>query len=129
MSGHAFKRSARVAQSIRQVLAETLAARVSDPRLQGVMITEVALNDDVRAGKVFWYFGTPGQQARVEAAEAAFRSASKMLRSRVGSALRLKHTPELKFIYDKRIDHARHIEQLLEDVLPPDSTDETTPAE
>ncbi|MFT5430136.1 MAG: ribosome-binding factor A [Myxococcota bacterium] len=128
MSGNNFKRSDRVAQSIRAVLAQTLAERVSDPRLQGVMVTEVSLHDDLRGGKVFWYFMRPGQTERVREAQRAFRSASKMLRSQVGKSLSLKHVPDLKFVYDERIDHARHIESLLEGVLPPagDSTEGST---
>lgn len=123
MSGHGYKRSARVAQSIHQVLAATLNERVSDPRLRGVMITEVALNDDIRSGKVYWYFLTSATDSRIKKAEQAFRSASRMLRSQIGSAVRLKHVPELSFVYDKRIDHARHIEALLDEVRPQDDAE------
>ena len=110
-------RPERVSGQIRDLLATALRERLSDPRLQGVQITEVALTGDLGSGKVYFYLLQP-DDARGEAAEAAFSRAAGMLKGMIGRALRLKRAPELTFIYDRRIDEVRRMNALLDGLNP-----------
>ncbi len=45
---------------------------------------------------------------------AGLRSAHGFLQARLASELRLKHTPELEFLYDDTTDRALRLEELIE---------------
>jgi ribosome-binding factor A len=69
------------------------------------------------------------EKARRGSAKALDRAAP-FLRRQIGSRLRLKRAPELKFTYDDSIEGQDRIEQLLNDIhaatpLAPDSPDRT----
>jgi ribosome-binding factor A len=54
--------------------------------------------------------GDPTEQA---ATATALESAKGMLRTRVGHALGLRHSPSLTFVLDNVLDHAKEIDDLL----------------
>lgn len=104
-------RAAKLADRIRVIVAETLKARVKDPRLGFVTITDVRITGDLREATVFYtVFGD--EEARAEST-AALESAKGILRTEVGRQTGVKHTPSLTFIADAIPEGARQIEDLL----------------
>ena len=106
-------RAQRLSRNIQEVVAEALQGRVSDPRLDGVTITEVRVTRDLRQARILWALYGDASDSRIESTQAGFRAATRMLRSIVSSALSLRHTPELDFQFDRGLAHARHMEELL----------------
>ncbi len=100
----------RHAERVRELVA-SLVREIKDPRLGMVTITDARITGDLREATVYYtVLGDPAEQA---ATAAALESAKGMLRTRVGHALGLRHSPSLAFVLDNVQDHAKEIDDLL----------------
>jgi ribosome-binding factor A len=115
---HDVRRSERVAEAIREVVAMFLAEGVKDPRITGlVTVTGAQVTRDLRHAKVF--VSVLGTESERVATFAGLASLASHLRSRVGRALQLRVAPEISFQADESIAHAARIETLLEGLRHP----------
>jgi ribosome-binding factor A len=105
------ERMRRVDEAIRQVLADTLAAELADPRVGFVTVTDVKTSPDLRAARVF--VSVLGADDVREDSLAGLRSAHGLLQRRIAAELHLKRTPTLEFVYDSTTDRALRVESLL----------------
>jgi ribosome-binding factor A len=104
-------RSAKLADRIKVVVAETLKTRIKDPRLGFVTITDTRITGDLREATVFYtVFGDEEERA---SSAAALESAKGILRSEVGRQTGVKFTPSLTFILDAVPEGAKQITELL----------------
>jgi ribosome-binding factor A len=101
----------RVADRIKETVALLLDTRVKDPRLGFVTITEVRITGDLREATVF--YTVLGDDENRASTKAALESAKGMLRSEVGKALGIRHTPSLEFLLDGIPENAIHISEVL----------------
>src|ERR1043165_534390 len=108
MSGPAKKR--RHAERVRELVA-SLVREIKDPRLGMVTITDARITGDLREATVF--YTVLGDSAAQAGTAAALESAKGLLRSTVGKALGLRHSPTLAFVLDDVTEHAEHIDELL----------------
>ncbi|MCF4140607.1 30S ribosome-binding factor RbfA [Streptomyces sp. NPDC101213] len=106
-------RAKRLADLIREVVAQKLQRGIKDPRLGShVTITDTRVTGDLREATVFYtVYGDDEERA---AAAAGLESAKGVLRSEVGRAAGVKFTPTLSFVADALPDNARTIEDLLD---------------
>ncbi len=88
-------RSQRVSEAIRKELSEMIGYEMSDPRIDGVDVTEVLLSPDIRHARVRLHLGGD-DKARSEAL-AALDGARGYLRRELAARLRLFRVPELHF--------------------------------
>ena len=116
------KRSVRVADQIRMEVADILARKCKDPRLQLVTVTNVAMNRDLRVAHV--YVSLLGQGEQVETIMKILRNAVGFVRLELGRRLDLRYTPEVKFYFDASGPYAEKIGRILEAVLPDDAESE-----
>ena len=105
-----YPRTARVNEVVREALADDL-ERMSDPRLEVVTITGVEVSSDVRYADI--YYSTLGSPEDAEAAAAALVSVTPRLRSTLGSEVRLRYTPELRWHVDPAIVQGARIEAVI----------------
>jgi len=106
-------RAKRLADLIREVVAQKLQRGIKDPRLGShVTITDTRVTGDLREATVF--YTVYGDDEEREAAAAGLESAKGILRSEVGRAAGVKFTPTLAFVADALPDTARTIEDLLD---------------
>ncbi len=108
------RRPDRVAPLIRQIISQALIAEVHDPPLRHVVITDVQMSPDVRIANL--YFIALDEKFTREELEAALERSRGFLRSLVGQAVTMRHTPELRFRWDTGVAHGRHIEGLLSEL-------------
>ena len=104
----------RVADQIRSELATLLAREVHDPGIGFVTLTRVQVAPDLGSARVL-YTALGDDAARVRSRQALERAAP-FLRRQIGARLRLKRTPELRFVYDDSIAGQDRIEQLLNEI-------------
>jgi ribosome-binding factor A len=116
-------RQRRVADQIRVILSDLLLREMSDPRLRHVSITRVELTRDLRIAHVYFGRFSGGEQERKQSAK-ALGWATTHLRHALGSRLKIRYTPELHFHEDRSVDHAIHIDQVLEELAGPDKPEE-----
>ena len=104
-------RVARVANLVREIISTTLLRQVKDPALGELSVTEVELSSDLRVAKVFFYLHNDSPARRREVKEALER-AKGFLRRQLGGGLRLRVTPELRFLFDDSIERGAEIDAL-----------------
>jgi ribosome-binding factor A len=116
----------RVADQIRGELASLLARDVHDPGIGFVTLTRVQVTPDLQQARVFYTSlgptgpGHDAAKARLNS-ERALERATPFLRRQLGSRLRLRRVPELRFIYDESIAGQDRIEQLINELNTADS--------
>ncbi|MEU2873629.1 30S ribosome-binding factor RbfA [Streptomyces olivoreticuli] len=104
-------RARKLADRIREIVAETLQRRIKDPRLGYVTITDTRVTGDLQQATVFYtVYGDDEERA---ASAAALESAKGILRSTVGRETGVRFTPTLTFVADALPDNARTIDDLL----------------
>ncbi|SSC11326.1 30S ribosome-binding factor RbfA [thiotrophic endosymbiont of Bathymodiolus puteoserpentis (Logatchev)] len=99
----------RINELIRRELVMLLRQETKDARLQAVGITDVLASRDLSSARVF--YTVPEEQK--EAVVPLLKKASGFFRSRLSKTLDLRHTPELKFIYDSAPNTGARIDDLL----------------
>jgi ribosome-binding factor A len=101
----------RHAERVRELVASVVRTQIKDPRLGMITITDARITADLRDATVF--YTVLGDAAAQAGTAAALDSANGLLRSTVGKALGLRHSPTLTFVHDNVLDHAKHIDDLL----------------
>lgn len=105
-------RSAKVADRIKEVVAQQLETKIKDPRLGFVTVTDVQITGDLQNASIFYtVFGD--EEARASTA-AALKSATGIIRSAVGRELGTRVTPTLTFHEDVLPEQARAMDSLIE---------------
>ena len=110
-------RRKRIAGTIRKHLSAEISREVADPRLSALAIQEVHVTGDLSIAKVLvrLMFGGEDESARAEAMIALSRVAPG-LRSSLSPVLRMRHVPELRFVYDEGADHRARIDDVLDEI-------------
>jgi ribosome-binding factor A len=106
------RRPERLAEEIREEVARMLVSEIKDPRLGFVTVVRVDLAHNLRYARV--HVGVLGGEAEREKSLTALRSAAGFVRRELGRRLRIHHTPEIDFRYDKGLDATDRVAQLLE---------------
>ena len=111
----------RVADQIRSELATLLARDVHDPGIGFVTLTRVQVSPDLQQARVYFTALGPSGPGNDESktrrnTERALERATPFLRRQIGSRLRLRRVPDLKFIYDESIAGQDRIEQLINEL-------------
>jgi len=117
----AFKSLLRINEDIQRELSVLLRG-IKDPRVnQGLIsITSVDTSSDLSLTKV--YLSVYDLKSKSEFFK-GLKSASGYLRSSLGRALSLRHTPQLQFELDKSLERAAKINSILNELeIPPDET-------
>jgi ribosome-binding factor A len=99
------------AERVKELVAEAVRTHIKDPRLGMITITDSRITPDLREATVF--YTVLGDVAEQSATAAALDSAKGLLRSTVGRALGLKHSPTLSFVQDDVQETVRHIDELI----------------
>jgi ribosome-binding factor A len=111
------RRPKRVADAIREILADALTREVSDPRLMALVITDVQVTDDLGVARVCVRLlaGDDDPALRRQVIR-ALEHAGPRLRRLVAPRLRLRRSPELRFEYDAGHDAERRVAALLHEI-------------
>ena len=108
-----FTRSTRVAEQLRRELGELLRHGVKDPRAQGATITDVEVSKDVSYARIY-FSQLEDAPEQVKETEVALNHAAGYLRSELSKIMRMRHVPELKFLYDRSVAEGVRMDALIE---------------
>jgi ribosome-binding factor A len=108
MSG---RRAERLSEQIKEELSLIIGGEVEDPRVESVTVTAAKLSADLRTAKI--YVSVLGTEDEIKGSLAALGHARGFIRHQLGNVLRMRHTPELHFVYDDADVRAARIEELL----------------
>lgn len=107
-----FKRSHRVAGLIRKIVGETLMLKVKNPQARKATVHSVDVSENLRHVKIY-------VSAVVEEKEETMKALDQVagfIRKEIGAQAKLRFTPDIEFVYDRSLDNAERIEQLLKSV-------------
>ncbi len=110
-----FSRSNRVADQIQRELANLIQFEIKDPRVGMVTITGVDVTKEFENARV--YYTVLGDDATRKATEQGLQRAAGFLRRELAHRLRLRTTPSLQFVYDKSIDQAARMSELISSAI------------
>ncbi|MDD3241533.1 MAG: 30S ribosome-binding factor RbfA [Bacilli bacterium] len=88
-----------------------LMTEVKDQNIKFVTITDCEITSDLSFAKVF--YTVLDLTKKVETDKALKRAAS-FIRGKLSERVDVRHTPELKFIYDDSIEYGNKIENILD---------------
>ena len=105
-------RAQRIADRIREELAEMMIFDIQDPRLAGAFITDVSVDRELAFADIY-VFSSEGSESADEVLT-GFRRASGFLRSELAKRVDLRTFPKLRFHWDPTPERAEKIEELLD---------------
>ncbi|ATG73298.1 ribosome-binding factor A [Zobellella denitrificans] len=114
-----FSRTRRVGQELQKEIAVILQREIKDERLGMVTVSGVEVSRDLNYAKVFVTF-LENDPERIEKGMAALKDASGYIRSLVAKAVRLRVTPELRFVYDQSLVEGMRISTLVSSTIAED---------
>jgi len=107
-------RPSRLAQELKSEISAIIAREMSHHRLGFITITEVRVSPDLRYARVLIsVLGSPAE--RKETLE-TLNNEKNFFRQLIGRRIRLRHAPEITFVYDETIEHGDHMLQLIEEI-------------
>lgn len=107
-------RDKRVADAIKDAVAEIVTNEMSDPRVGFVTITRCHVTRDLKQATV--YFTVLGGVERQKEALAHIEHAKGFIRHRVGQRVKLRYIPELAFRLDDVLAQEMRVSELLAEI-------------
>ena len=111
----------KVAEAIKEEVAQILQRELKDPRIGFVTITRVTITPDLHHATV--YFSRLETQGNSAASEAGLQSARGYIRKLLGERLKIRVTPEVTFRADPSLAEMARISKLLSDVKKTETTE------
>lgn len=105
-------RRERVAEAIRREVAGILRFELADPRVGRATVTRVELTGDLTLARV--YVSVYGSDADRKETLAVLGRARGRVRTLLGSRVRLRATPEIRFVFDPSVEFSIRLEQILD---------------
>lgn len=106
-------RQDRVAEEVRDAVASAI-RDMKDPRLGFVSVMRAEMSPDLSHATI--YVSRFGDPQSMRQSDEALRAATGYVRTRVGKAVRLRHTPEIHWSFDDSIAYGQKIDGILRDL-------------
>ena len=115
-------RAEKVASVIKRALTSPISELAHEYSAGLVTITSVRLSNDLQIAKVYLsLYNSKISQAKFIS---LLEDKNRYLRSVIGSSIRLRQTPELRFYIDDTLNEMEHIQKLLDSVKSKTETNE-----
>ncbi len=101
----------RLNHAMQEVISTILMKEIKDEDIRFVTITGCDISSDLSYCKV--YFTVLDQEKKQQTIQ-ALEKASGFIRGEVSKEIDMRHTPELKFIYDDSIAYGQHMDKIME---------------
>jgi ribosome-binding factor A len=108
------RRPERLAEAMKDEIAEVVGFELDDPRIETATVTEVRVAEDLRDAKV--YVVVEGDENEVKEALKALQHAAGFVRQQVAMNLSLRYAPHLHFVRDAAEENAVRIGNILHDL-------------
>jgi ribosome-binding factor A len=116
-------RQERVAEIIRDVVAEIVLNDLADPNIGFVTVTRCRMTRDLKIATVS--VSILGNEKQREESLQRIRHAGSYIRRQLARQVKLRYIPELRFVHDDVLAHERRVGELLEEIMPEESEDDT----
>ncbi len=103
----------RLNHTYQEEISKILMTEIKDEDIHFVTITDVDITNDLSFAKVYF---TVLDDTKKETTLEALNKASSFIRTMLAERIDIRHTPELRFIYDTSIEYGEHIEKIIENI-------------
>lgn len=103
----------RLGSTFAKVISEILAREVKDENVKLATITGCEITNDLSFAKI--YFTVLDSSKKEETIKALERSKS-FIRGEISKRVDVRHTPELRFIFDESVEYGNKIEKIIDDI-------------
>lgn len=103
----------RLNHTFQEEISKILMTEIKDEDINFVTITGVDTTNDLSYAKV--YFTVLNEEKKAITTE-ALNGAAPFIRGKLSERVEIRHTPELKFIYDTSIAYGEHIEEIIDKI-------------
>jgi ribosome-binding factor A len=118
-------RMKRINDRIKEVLSVILLAKIEDPRLTDVIVTDVRVDRELDYANI--YVSAPQGRVREKEVLAALNHAAGFLKYELANEVELRIMPKLRFFWDVTPERADRIDTLLAQLRDEQEVDEETP--
>ncbi len=101
----------RLNHAFQEEISMIMLREVKDEDLKFITITGVDTTNDLSFAKVYY---TVLDESKKELLAEKLEKAAPFIRTELAKRVEVRHTPELKFIYDTSIEYGNHIESIIE---------------
>jgi ribosome-binding factor A len=116
-----FKRVDRVADLLRKIVSEALMTKVHHHGLEGVTVTDVHVSPDIKHARVYYRVMEMGKRVEINKELEKVRP---IIQKELGSQMKTRNTPHLKFEYDESFEYGSRIDNLLASIRKNRSSEE-----
>ncbi len=100
----------RISSDVARELSSIMLLEAKDETLKHVTITGCVVTNDLGLARVYYtYMG----EESLEDVQTNLEVAAPYLRTVLASRVDIRHTPELKFIYDDSVEYGQNIERII----------------
>ncbi len=117
-------RMIRINSLIKQEVGLIVQHDLKDSRLGFITVLRADVSRDLKSGRLFVSILGSDKQKRITV-EILNKSAG-YIQKLLGSRIRLRYTPRLRFIYDDVVDHSIHVQEVLDQIKEKDKLREHT---
>jgi ribosome-binding factor A len=117
------RRTAKVAEAVREEVSTTILFGLKDPRVKNVTVTRVEVSPDLRNAKV--YVSVMGDDKTQRLTIKGLESARGFLQAKLAERVQIRYTPILHFHLDQGVKRSIEASRLLREVLPPQADAES----
>jgi phosphoesterase RecJ-like protein len=107
-------RGERVAELIREEIAKLIARGLKDPRIGFVSVMGVRMSPDLRYASV--YVSLYGDEKEKKSSLIALRNSEGFVRRELGKHVRMRSTPEIRFMVDDSLEQVYHLEEVFREI-------------
>ncbi len=104
---------ARIASDITRLVSSIILTEARDEILKEITITGCTVTNDLSYATIYF---TSFMDMEVKDLEKEVNEASHFIRGKLSHELDIRHTPNLRFVYDKSIEYGNNIEKIIEKI-------------
>ncbi len=103
----------RLNHAFQEEISMILMNEVKDKDIKFVTITGVETTSDLSYAKVYY---TVLDDEKRKSTQEALDGAASFIRTKLAERVEVRHTPELRFIFDSSIDYGNHIDEIIDNI-------------
>ncbi len=104
----------RLTEDIKRAVSDIISREVKDPRLGMLSITDVDVSRDLSLARI--YFSVLGGEEEARSTLEGLNNAKGFIRTELARRVRMRHTPDIKFVHDVSLERGARINAILREL-------------
>ena len=106
----------RLNHEFQEVISEIIYKEVKNPDLKFVTITGCEITNDLSFCKVYFTVLGKDKSETLKGIIKGLNNAASFILGEISKRIEIRHTPELRFVFDESIEYGEKIEKIISDI-------------